>query len=302
MQKGLLSFEDDDLDAAYKLLEATEKFCDPSRRFAARLRLGNSLDQITSSPHQRLLRRSIVADCLLFEAIIVFLKQGFSSYVKGGYILRKAWKMYDKINEEMEEICTTPCPIVQNVTSPLDKHVGTSVYDQNGDVVNEQNGSDETTGDDTVDALSGSLPGLLSDLGEVAERMEEEIGKDEPKNDAVINGDDVDLAYVPDLAKQNSGTELLGSASKNSSGYDLPEIVDCSIKSLDDDDSRLRGGVYFGYGLMNIIVSLIPPKLMKLANLFGFRGSRKVGLQALEYACHSQDMKAPLARWVWLVY
>ena len=45
---------------------------------------------------------------------------------------------------------------------------------------------------------------------------------------------------------------------------------------------------------MNIIVSLIPPKLMKLANLFGFHGTRKVGLQALEFSSHSQDMKAPL--------
>ena len=68
-------------------------------------------------------------------------------------------------------------------------------------------------------------------------------------------------------------------------------------KPLEHEDSRLRGAVYFGYGLMNIIVSLIPPKLMKLANLFGFHGTRKVGLQALEFSSHSQDMKAPLARY-----
>ena len=68
------------------------------------------------------------------------------------------------------------------------------------------------------------------------------------------------------------------------------------IQSLEHEDSRLRGAVYFGYGLMNIIMSLIPPKLMKLANLFGFHGNRRVGLQALEFASNSQDMKAPLAR------
>ena len=62
-------------------------------------------------------------------------------------------------------------------------------------------------------------------------------------------------------------------------------------------DARLRGAVFFGYGLMNIILSLIPPKLMKLANLFGFTGNRRVGLEALEFSSNSQDMKAPLARW-----
>lgn len=37
---------------------------------------------------------------------------------------------------------------------------------------------------------------------------------------------------------------------------------------------------------------------MKLANLFGFSGDRRLGLQALEFASHSQDMKAPLARYL----
>ena len=80
------------------------------------------------------------------------------------------------------------------------------------------------------------------------------------------------------------------------SGYFAPEMPSADIQSLEHEDNRLRGAVYFGYGLMNIIMSLIPPKLMKLANLFGFHGNRRVGLQALEFASNSQDMKAPLAR------
>ena len=80
------------------------------------------------------------------------------------------------------------------------------------------------------------------------------------------------------------------------SGYFAPDMPSTDIQSLEHEDSRLRGAVYFGYGLMNIIMSLIPPKLMKLANLFGFHGNRRVGLQALEFASNSQDMKAPLAR------
>ena len=80
------------------------------------------------------------------------------------------------------------------------------------------------------------------------------------------------------------------------SGYFAPDVPSADIQSLEPEDCRLRGAVYFGYGLMNIIMSLIPPKLMKLANLFGFHGSRRIGLQALEFASNSQDMKAPLAR------
>lgn len=82
------------------------------------------------------------------------------------------------------------------------------------------------------------------------------------------------------------------------SGYFAPEVPNTIIHSLEHADARLRGEVYFGYGLMNIILSLIPPKLMKLANLFGFNGNRRLGLEALEFASNSQDMKAPLARCV----
>ena len=84
-------------------------------------------------------------------------------------------------------------------------------------------------------------------------------------------------------------------------GYILPEVSSPSVASLDHKDLRLRGAVYFGYWLLNIIVSLIPPKLMKVANLFGFHGSRRVGLQALEFSSNSQDAKTPLARLVIIV-
>ena len=100
-----------------------------------------------------------------------------------------------------------------------------------------------------------------------------------------------------DTVAPKTGAAKQGALNGASDGYTLPE-VDSSVTSLDHEDLRLRGAVYFGYGLLNIIVSLIPPKLMKVANLFGFRGSRRVGLQALEFSSKSQDAKAPLARCV----
>ena len=100
-----------------------------------------------------------------------------------------------------------------------------------------------------------------------------------------------------DVVTPKTGATKQGALNGAADGYTLPE-VDSSLTSLDHKDLRLRGAVFFGYGLLNIIVSLIPPKLMKVANLFGFHGSRRVGLQALEFSSKSQDAKAPLARCV----
>ena len=46
-------------------------------------------------------------------------------------------------------------------------------------------------------------------------------------------------------------------------------------------DSHFRSGVYLGVGMCNIILSMIPGKLMTLVELFGYKGDRKVGLELL---------------------
>lgn len=131
-----MSFDEDAMDVAYKSLESTENFCDLGNRRLPSL-FGNSssrdqrADQLSS--HEKLYRKAIIADCILFEAILVFLKQGLTSYVKGGYLLRKAYKMYQKIYEETEAVCKLASPISRpGVVSPTDRHVGTSMYDKEG--------------------------------------------------------------------------------------------------------------------------------------------------------------------------
>ena len=46
-------------------------------------------------------------------------------------------------------------------------------------------------------------------------------------------------------------------------------------------NSHFRSGVYLGVGMCNIILSMIPGKLMTLIELFGYKGDRKVGLELL---------------------
>ena len=421
-QSAVITFEDDVMDSAYKCLEATQKYCETSsKKFGFLSSSSKSLSsQERLSAHEKLYRRSIVADCLLFQAILVFLKQGITSYVKGGYLLRKAWKMYEKIFQETEQICSEPSPIVkEGVASPLDNHVGSSIYDRPGMnfvPVQEEEGEEEEE-EEMEDEKSAQLESSFGTVGDslagmhlgfamvdgdptaLAKEEEEEEEEEREKGNRRLPA--VNIAQEEDLdastkefnadrsgslgsgshgnhlsvhhgsgsggvamkrsssrgstasttsqgtsssqpnsqpssltssrASSRSGSEenlrltslSMGSEAgvdsvdkpngkvakrraKNKkkkvkrpqSGFFLPGVPSPTIQNLEHEDSRLRGAVYFGYGLMNIIVSLIPPKLMKLANLFGFHGNRRVGLQALEFSSNSQDMKAPLARCV----
>ncbi len=374
-----MSFEDDIMDFAYKSLEGTEKFCDTSKKLIHYLNPSSAPEKL--SVHERLYRRAIVADCLLFEAVLVFVKQGVRSYVKGGYILRKAWKMYEKIFQETEELCSQLSPITNPGSfSPLDKHVGSSLYDreageeqppefsleegeeEEGEGEGEEGEEDVSAKRDPpmlnvvgdglasmqlgfggIDVAIGAVPtrppplpaintpdevhdgpanchdngstaGLTVERG-LGQRSQSYAGRplggsgqsqglaangDTPTDGSGRAHSDSNLrrVYSSSATEEPDGGRLstrTGSG-RPQSGFFMPEEVESSIDSLQSQDDRLRGAVYFGYGLMNIVMSLIPPNLMKLANLFGFHGNRRVGLQALEFASNSQDMKAPLAR------
>ena len=194
------------MDFAYKCLEGTEKFCDQHNRKFSNLFSSNSSSSSSTvdkiSEHEKLYRRTIIADCILFEAILVFLKQGITSYVKGGYLMRKAWKMYEKIYQDTEKLCTVPCPITKmGMSSPMDKHVGRSMYDQfhktgeregegeEGPIKEEEETEDSegvSPDDEGVAEVSDSLAAMhigLSMFGGGVEPVKLEFGDDNDEED-----------------------------------------------------------------------------------------------------------------------
>jgi hypothetical protein len=139
---------------------------------------------------EKIQRQAIVADTLLYQAILVFTNQDIPSYIKGGWYLRKAWKIYEKLYKDVMQLQMKNAKLRQPENGPVD-------------------------------------------------------------------GNDNEMPQ---------------------------ELLD-----------RLQGAVSFGYGTFQICISMVPPKILKLIELFGFEGDREVGLTALNYSSHSKDMKAPLA-------
>lgn len=46
-------------------------------------------------------------------------------------------------------------------------------------------------------------------------------------------------------------------------------------------DAHFRSGVYLGVGMSNLILSILPSRLLSLIELFGYKGDRQIGLQML---------------------
>lgn len=64
---------------------------------------------------------------------------------------------------------------------------------------------------------------------------------------------------------------------------------------MHNDIVRLMAAASVGYGAFNLIVSLLPPTIVSVSGMFGFRGNRQTGLDALTFAKNGPDVHAPLA-------
>lgn len=62
-----------------------------------------------------------------------------------------------------------------------------------------------------------------------------------------------------------------------------------------EDAIRLMAAVSAGYGAFHLMVSLLPPSVISVIGVLGFRGNRQIGLDALAFAKNGPGVHAPLA-------
>ncbi|XP_072042144.1 tetratricopeptide repeat protein 39C-like [Amphiura filiformis] len=218
---AMMTFEDEKLDGAVESLKETEKLCNlesgnivksfKSKVFRKDSKTGNTV----LSTEERIQRQIILADCQLYMAMLVMIRQEVTGYIKGGLLIRKGYKMYEKVYKE---------------------------------------------------------------IGKVYKIRGQELGDELPSSPTDDNSE----------ASSEDGVANHLSDEKVISPGDYSDLSDADL-------ARLRGGASFGYGLLQLIISMMPPNLLKVVNLFGFKGNRRFGLQCLHLASHSTDMKAPLA-------
>uniref|UniRef100_A0A672Q5W2 Tetratricopeptide repeat domain 39C n=1 Tax=Sinocyclocheilus grahami TaxID=75366 RepID=A0A672Q5W2_SINGR len=128
---AMMTFEEEKMQMASDDLRTTEKLCESDNAGVIetiRNKIKKSMDSQRSGVEivDRLQRQIIVADCQVYLAVLSFVKQELSAYIKGGWILRKAWKMYNKCYSDisqLQEACRRRSPDQQGaLTSEQDNH------------------------------------------------------------------------------------------------------------------------------------------------------------------------------------
>lgn len=231
--QAILTFEDDQLDRALESLKKAQKVCYVENTAK------KGLTQMGRD--EQLMRQILYADCELYMALLTFLKQGITDYIKGGYLMRRAWKLYDKCYYEISA-------------------VGGPFLLWAPELRGSENGVD-----------------LPSDVDDVEEAHDESVG----------------VGVVSPLNPNDATSYTLDKLSLNE---------ECGEGISPEALKHLQAAVSCGYGLFHLAISLVPPKLLKFCHLLGFSGNRDVGIQALNLASQSEDMKAPVARLTLLWY
>uniref|UniRef100_A0A672HBF3 Tetratricopeptide repeat protein 39C-like n=1 Tax=Salarias fasciatus TaxID=181472 RepID=A0A672HBF3_SALFA len=106
---AMMTFEEEKMQMAFEDLKATERLCE-SENTGVIETIKNKIKRSTDSQRSgvaavdRLQRQIIIADCQVYLAVLSFIKQELSAYIKGGWILRKAWKMYNKCYNDITHL------------------------------------------------------------------------------------------------------------------------------------------------------------------------------------------------------
>ncbi|KAK3886943.1 hypothetical protein Pcinc_008916 [Petrolisthes cinctipes] len=226
-----------------------------------------SRDQ-NEEPGSQLEQQVALADCQVLLAILTFLQQELGSYVRGGWTLRKAWKVYEHAYTKVKRL-----------------------YRQTFNGTGEALGQDRplSPSSEHSQSLHGSRDELKSP-GSWSMGAEGVPGPSpEPPAPAPPPTSRMPLSKsVPNLKGF-----LLNSNHKNHQPKKPlpPDLV-----------SRLMASVSFGYGLFQLCTSLLPPSLLRVVSVLGLQGDRLAGLSALMFARRSHDMRAPLATLTLLWY
>ncbi|XP_066538086.1 tetratricopeptide repeat protein 39C-like isoform X2 [Hoplias malabaricus] len=271
---AMMTFEEEKMQVACEDLRATERLCEcDSVGVIETIKNKIRKSQVESQRSEvammeRLQRLIIVADCQVYLAVLSFVRQELSAYIKAGWILRKAWKMYNKCYtdiSQLQEACQRRSSAPQGA---LSTHQATQ--SQQHPLLVE--GQEELCADQYTANQKSDLPPA-------------------PK-DGHTTGQSEDSLQSQHQGKHSSRRH------KPSPKANLRYESGVTAESL----SRLKGSVSFGYGLFHLCISMVPPHLLKIINLLGFPGDRQQGLTSLTYASESKDMKAPLATLALLWY
>ncbi|KFB43566.1 AGAP001215-PB-like protein [Anopheles sinensis] len=276
----------------------------------------------------------ILADSQLCLAILVSLSQDISGFMKGGWLLRKAFKVYQHTYQQIYQLYIGTLDTDEHAVGPqaplFQRHTTDGTLAESLDL-GTSSSTAWTVPNSNLQTPEGEWSPIQLEAMRKSQTTTFESIRDvrHPTGESAC-GSSVSLekSFTADLVElrgnvgssiecldTNDPSTMSCSVPRNNTVLDLnfqkagkknginnPQGFETSIKhdSTERDIEpheiqRLMGAVSFGYGIFQLSISLLPPSLLKLISFLGFEGDRAMGIACLRFSRQSIDMRAPLA-------
>ncbi len=274
--RATLGFEKEVMEqAAARIAEAEESAAEYLRR-AQRDHSTSFQSQIYAPGAQYALCH---AEAQLMSAVIAVLNESLTESLRGFYKLRKAFTTLYEINEAEKRY--------------LRAHGKSNAGSKSSSAANSSTTlpSETTSYTGPKEPPSGTLTPTSSDEEDVD--LEFVDAEDDLSDDAVPGEykGHLDLPNMNGLNLQDSDLEKTSTitgaypadveADSKGAAYEAEQEIDFRTITSEPIDLFIHSGTGLCFGLLQLLLSMIPPAFGKLLNLFSFRGDREEGLRML---------------------
>lgn len=245
----------------------------------------NSTHEQQSSLAERLENQIILADVHLCSAILTFLTQDISGMMRGSWLLKRAWKVYQNVYQRIyslyKDSVGDDADVLHNLPQLNSK--GLLRHSSSSNTTVSTTNSDWSITSAEEKPVPTPRKGIVQSFSEYFLSSSPSTDVDENKKGKKKWHRKSKKNKLPRSKSSPEGDQLHSANSTTESNID-PQVL-----------HRLMGAVSFGYGAFQLAVSLLPPSMLKLVSLFGFEGDREMGLACLRFSRTTSDMRAPLS-------
>ncbi|KAF2722679.1 hypothetical protein K431DRAFT_43356 [Polychaeton citri CBS 116435] len=239
------------------------------------------------------------AEAQLMSAVVGVLNESLTESLRGFYKLRKAFATLHELSE-VEKRFFEKQKLGGSSRASMDSSMGSSSKHAAG------SGSGVLTPDTRADYDDVDDDLEFVDADEAHERQP--TSKEyEGHLSSSLSGMNVEdhagegLKYGVQL--QAAGFPSGATATSKSAAEEADEDIDISLYSDDPIDLFIHAGTSLCYGLLQLMLSMVPPAFSKLLSIFSFRGDRRNGLRKLWAATkYKQNINGALAGLITLAF
>lgn len=287
--EATLGFEPETMKKAQETLSEAETLSSRKRAFHEKHQLKTSLIYPPGTQYA-----VTYAESNLLIALIMLLSESVIESAKALYKLRKAYQTLDEINKNIRihrKKLNTPNESTSTLNSFSDlsvaeeknpdlvfAHVPANLTEQQKKDVDVINRADRIYKFKKARILGTNIsesPGLY--------RQRTHVGHESTTSDAATSRTSSSESFVD--AVEDKPAEVLSSE----------QIKVLSKMNNHTIDEFIHSGVNLCFGILQVVLSLIPPAIGKVLSIVGFRGSRENGLEMLWKAAEERNIHGDIA-------